>query len=138
MYNAPNNVLSQSKLFLNKLKAQTSDNHTNLMTEVFNSIIEKTYVRQMRLVEDWLSWHNEYYPEFNIDHIQLIDYYKENKHYLIAEYYENKSDLFPLFNYAVILTIPDRDINGDVVATITCASNTHIKEALDYAYEMET
>ena len=48
MYNAPNNVLSQSKLFLNKLKAQTSDN-TDFLTEAFNSLIENTYVRQLKL-----------------------------------------------------------------------------------------
>ena len=127
MYNAPNNVLSQSKLFLNKLKAQPCDN-TDFLTEAFNSLIENTYVRQLKLVEDWLSWHHEYYPEFNIDHVQLTDYYEENKHYLIAEYYPNKSDTIPLFNYTVILKIPTQSDN-EVVATITCASNTCIKEA---------
>lgn len=133
MYNAPNNVLSQSKLFLNKLKAQTSDN-TDFLTEAFNSLIENTYVRQLKLVEDWLSWHHEYYPEFNIDHVQLTDYYEENKHYLIVEYYPNKSDTIPLFNYTVILKIPTQSDN-EVVATITCASNTCIKEALNDTVE---
>ena len=133
MYNAPNNVLSQSKLFLNKLKAQPCDN-TDFLTEAFNSLIENTYVRQLKLVEDWLSWHHEYYPEFNIDHVQLTDYYEENKHYLIAEYYPNKSDTIPLFNYTVILKIPTQSDN-EVVATITCASNTCIKEALNDTVE---
>ena len=120
MFNTPNNVLSQTQMFINRLKIKPQ-NDEDFLSEAFNSVIENTYVKQLKLIEDWLSWHNEEYPDFDINKIQLTDHFKEMKHYLIAEYYPTENSTLPLFSYAVILTIPDG--GSTHVASITCISN---------------
>ena len=93
--------------------------HDNFLTKAINKLIDQTYVQQLRYVEAWMEWHRDYYPDFDINNVEIVTGFDDNKHYVLAYYYKNQEDMeysIPYFSYGVILTAPALNDSGGAVA----------------------